>query len=311
MLFCSSRVGLALLALLLSVGSGCIKKMALNSLANSMSEGGTSAYANDDDPKFVGEALPFALKMMETLLQSVPEHQGLLVSAASGFVQYGHAYILRPAEELESEDYYAARQERERAKRMFLRAKNYGMKALELRYPGIDARLTRDPEMALKPMTKRDVPALYWTGVAWGSAMSVGQDDMALVSDLRAVEEMLERALSLDEAWNDGAIHEFFILYDAGRSEAEGGGIASAEEHFNRAMELNQGMSIGPLVSLAESVCVQLQDYKRFKELLNQALEFDADQHEKYKLVNRLTQHRARFLLDKADELFFVIDEEE
>ncbi len=39
----------------------------------------------------------------------------------------------------------------------------------------------------------------------------------------------MERALALDEAWGEGAIHEFFLAYDAARSAAEGGGPERAE----------------------------------------------------------------------------------
>ena len=50
--------------------------MAMNSLADALSgqgEGG-SAYLSDDDPALVGEALPFSLKLMESILQETPEH---------------------------------------------------------------------------------------------------------------------------------------------------------------------------------------------------------------------------------------------
>ena len=47
---------------------------------------------------------------------------------------------------------------------------------------------------------------------------------MALVSELPVPVAMMERALALDEAWSEGAIHEFFVTYDATRSAAEGGG---------------------------------------------------------------------------------------
>lgn len=291
--------------------TGCaVKKLAVNSLANALTESGASVYAVDDDPELVGDALPFALKTMEALLQATPRHKKLLIATASGFVQYTHAYVLRPAQTLEATNLTEAREQRERAKRLFLRARNYGLRALELSSPGIAQALRSNPDAAVSKIKKKDVPALYWTGAAWGSAISVAKNDMALVSDVPIVRALLERALALDEGWNQGAIHEFFIAFDAGRSEAEGGGLAKAEFHFKMAMKFNGGRSIGPLISMAESVCVKQQDRKRFKELLAQAVAFDVEQYPENRLANILAQRKAKDLLANIDDLFFLSDDE-
>jgi predicted anti-sigma-YlaC factor YlaD len=295
---------------LVMILNGCsIKRLAVNSLADTLASESSKVYATDDDPELVGEALPFALKTIESLLEITPTHKGLLIKAASGFVQYAQAYVLRPANSLESSDLAAARKGRARAKRLFLRGRDYGLRALELSSPGIAQALIKDASAAVANFDRADVAALYWTGVAWGSAISVAKDDMALVADVPIVQRLLERALELDESWGDGAIHEFFVVFDAGRSKAEGGGIEKAEAHFARAMELNQGRSITPLVSLAETVCVRQQDRPRFKSLLLQALTFDVNLYPEKRLSNILAQRHAAELLENIDELFFVDDE--
>ncbi|MFQ5824866.1 MAG: TRAP transporter TatT component family protein [bacterium] len=290
--------------------NGCsLKRLAVNSLADALISESSSVYATDDDPELVGEALPFALKTTESLLQITPKHKGLLITAASGFVQYAHAYVLWPANSLESHDLAVARKGRARAKRLFLRAREYGLRALELSSPGITQALINDPLAAVAKLDRADVPALYWTGAAWGSAISVAKDDMALVGDVPIVRSLLQRALELNESWGDGAIHEFFLVFEAGRSEADGGGIEPAETHVARAMELNGGRSITPLVSLAETVCVRQQNRNRFKSLLLKALAFDVNLYPEKRLSNILAQRRAEELLDNIDELFFVDDE--
>lgn len=297
------------LAILLTVAllffcSACsVKKLAVNSLANALTEGSAGVYATDDDPQLVGQALPFALKTIEILLQSAPEHKGLLLAAASGFVQYAHAYVLRPANSLEFTDVAAARKEKKRAKRLFLRAYQYGLRALEVSHRGITEILQEDAQKAVSGTTEEDVPALYWTGAALGSAVSVAKNDMALVGDLPIVEALMQRALHLDEAWGNGAIHEFFIIFYAGKPEA--GSDAKAEAHFQRAMQLNEGKSISPLVTFAESVAVQKQDRRRFHSLVSRALEFDADQFPENRLANLLAQKKAGELLTNIDQYFF------
>ena len=50
--------------------SGCVKKLAVGALANAMAAGG-DVYASDDDPELIRDALPFALKTLETLLAEI------------------------------------------------------------------------------------------------------------------------------------------------------------------------------------------------------------------------------------------------
>ena len=112
-------------------------------------------------------------------MQATPQHRKLLIATCAGFVQYGHAYVLQPAETLENENLQAARKIRERAKRLFLRARQYGIRALDLDHPAFAATIFTDPAAALEGMEKEDVAALYWTGVAWGSAISATKSDMS------------------------------------------------------------------------------------------------------------------------------------
>lgn len=285
--------------------AGCsLEKLAVNSMADALSDGNAGVYAADDDPELVGEAMPFALKTMESLLEATPRHKKLLIATASGFVMYAHAYILRPAEAMEETNFDEARDQRVRAKRLFLRARGYGLRALELSFPSISDSLSGNRVSVVSKLGKKDVPALYWTGVAWGSAISVAKNDMELVGNFPAVAAMMERALQLDEAWGEGAIHEFFIIVSAGKPVSEGGGTKRAEEHFRRAMELNGGRSVSPLVTFAESVCILKQDRTQFQELLTKVLEFDVNRYPENRLANILAQRKARMLMSNIDNLF-------
>jgi hypothetical protein len=69
------------LVLAAALTTGCsVKKLAINKLGDSLASGGTT-FASDDDPDLVGEALPFSLKLMESLLAETPRHRGLLFAA--------------------------------------------------------------------------------------------------------------------------------------------------------------------------------------------------------------------------------------
>ena len=70
---------ISVLGLLLSACS--IKQTAVNMIGDALSGGG-GVYASDEDPELVFEALPFGLKTYESLLETSPEHRGLLQAAA-------------------------------------------------------------------------------------------------------------------------------------------------------------------------------------------------------------------------------------
>jgi predicted anti-sigma-YlaC factor YlaD len=275
-------------------------------VADALSSGG-SVYATDDDPELVRDAVPFGLKLMEALLAEQPEHAGLLLALSSGFTQYGYAFVEQDADAAELAGHSTtAREGRERARKLYLRARDYGLRGLELRHPGITAKLKslRDLGPALAPAAKQDVPLLYWTAASWGLVVSSSRDRMDVVAELPAVEALMTRALALDESWDDGAIHEFFVTYDAGRSEAEGGGVARARQHLERALALSGGKKLGALVSFAEGVCVKAQDRAEFTRLLKQVIDADVEADQAHRLANRIAQRRARMLLAHADDLF-------
>jgi predicted anti-sigma-YlaC factor YlaD len=293
----------ALLTTTLLVTTACSpKKMAVNAVADVLSSDSTSSFATDDDLDLVGDATPFALKLMESILQQTPEHTGLLQALCSGYTQYATVWVLRPAEDLKYDDFdgYQAGQTRSHA--LFVRARDYGLGSLELLHPGTMESLYMDPEGSLSPVTAEQVPLLYWTGAAWLMAVSTSLDDVASFGELPIATAMIRRALELDEDWDRGSLHEVMISLETALPMP--GGADRARTHFERAVELSGGLRASPYVSLASSVSVSDQKRDEFEQLLRTALEVDIDAHPPDRLANAYAQDRARFLVDHIDDLF-------
>src|SRR5512136_842089 len=86
------------------LGSGCsVKRMAVNKVGDALAGSGTT-FASDDDPELIKAAVPFSLKLMESLLAESPKHAGLLLATSSGFTQYGYAFVQQEADEIESDN---------------------------------------------------------------------------------------------------------------------------------------------------------------------------------------------------------------
>jgi predicted anti-sigma-YlaC factor YlaD len=283
---------------------GCsVKKFAVNKLGDSLASGGTT-FASDDDPDLVGEALPFSLKLMESLLAESPRHRGLLLAASSGFTQYAFVYVQMPAEEIEDQDLAKADYLRTRARHLYLRARDYGLRDLEVKHKGFGNELRQDAKAAVRKTGPKDVPMLYWTAVSWGAAISISKDDPEMLADQTIVEALIDRALELDPDYNYGAIHEFLITYESVRRTASGDFAVRSRKHFERAVELSSGQDASPYVAMATTVSVSKQDSAEFEALLNKALAVNPDARPEWRLTNIVMQRRARWLLSRENELF-------
>ncbi len=282
--------------------------MAANRVGDALAGSGAT-FASDDDPDLVRAASPFSLKLMESVLAETPRHEGLLLATASGFTQFAYAFVQQDSEQAEDRDLAEAEALRARARRLYLRARDYGLRGLEVRHRGFAAALRANPAQTARLATAKDVPLLYWTGAAWAAAISESKDNPDLIGEMPVVTALMERALELNDAFGDGALHCFFIAYEMGRPDGKGDAADRARRHFDRALALSGGHQAAPWVALAEEVCVQKQDLQGFRSALDKALAVDVDARPEWRLANLVMQRRARWLLGRADQLFLKADD--
>lgn len=288
---------------------GCqsVNQMAVNKLGDALAAGGT-AFSSDSDPELIRDAAPFSLKLMESLLAENPQHAGLLYAAASGFTQYSYAFVQQEADVMAEHDVAAAAKLRGRARGLYLRGRDYGLRGLELAHPGLISALHSNPNAALRVCEPADVRLLYWSAVSWAAAIASSKDDPSLIADLPLAEALIDRALELDETFDHGAIHSFLITYEMSRASGTGDPVARSRRHFERALALGDNLQASPLVAYAEAVCVDQQDRAQFQSLLTRALAIDVNTKPEWRLVNLVMQRRARWLLGRIDELFLPVD---
>jgi predicted anti-sigma-YlaC factor YlaD len=290
---------------LLLLSAGCsIKRVAINKLGTALASGGNT-FTSDDDPELVEAAIPFGLKLYESLLAESPKHTGLLLAAAQGFTEYSYAFVDSRIDEARAESLERADALRERARKLYIRAYHYGMRGLDARHPGFAAALDNDADLALQRVTRRDVPLLYWTAASRGLTISLSKTSPELIAELPLVETIVRRVVELDENFDGGAVPEFLITLEAAHS-----GVKPEEQqklmrqHFERALKISQGKRAGTYVSFAENACVPAQNKAEFQSLLEKALAVDPDADLDNRLANLVAQRRARWLLKHVDDLF-------
>lgn len=328
--------GRLLLVSMFVVSAGCsINKLATDALTDMLGGqgGGADVFLSDEDPELIGDALPLALKLFEALLASTPENVDLLQTTGSGFISYANAFIQTPASMLPEEQYKEKNRQNARAKKMYLRGRDYVLQAIEVKYPGfLELMEEQRFEEALAPMQPEDTGLLYWAGAGWAAAIAVDVFDTNLTVTSSSAIALMAKALELDETYGAGSIHDFFIAiyasipenmmfrspmkfpddamrrlfeeyYDRMGVDAQTG-MDKAKFHFERAVELAGDIKAGPYVSYATSIAIKEGDHEAFIRYLETALAVDVGKSPENRMVNVLAQQKARWLLDHIDDFF-------
>jgi predicted anti-sigma-YlaC factor YlaD len=290
------------LMVLMGITSSCsVRKFAINKIGDALAEGG-STYESDDDLELVQGALPFALKLVETMLEESPKHRGLLFAAAQGFTSYAYLAVQQEMDRAKGVDYEREDKLRARGRKLYLRAHGYGLRGIDVAHPGFSARLSAKPREAVTVLNRKDLQLIYWTAASLGLAISCSKDDVDMIGRIPEVEALIDRALELDESWNGGAFHEFAIVL-AGAKPGEID-YESVERHYKRVVDLSKGANAAIHVTYAETVHVQKQRRQEFQEVLERALSVPpSEDHKNMRLTNELAQRRAVWLLSRIDDL--------
>jgi predicted anti-sigma-YlaC factor YlaD len=300
----------AALAFVVVLSSCSINRFAVRTVAGFLSSsGGGTVFNGEDDPELVGDALPFALKFYESLLAEDPSNAPLALATGRAFAGYAFAFVQAPSDQLPPSQVDAQRAMRLRAKKLFLRGRDYVLRGLDSRRPGFTATLNgKGPAAALRLARKEDADYLYWAAAAWMGAFSADPFDFAQIVAIPRAVALLQQVDAWDNAYGAGAVQEIFISFYGGAPADLGGGEQKARASFDRAVALSRGLRAGPYIALATAVSVKNQDVAEFRQLLGQALAIDVNADIPDRLLNVINQRKARWLLDHESD-FFLVDE--
>lgn len=298
---------LLLIPALVAVAScGAVKSMAMKSVASTLSE--TGNIASHNDPDTIEAAIPFSLVLFESLAESLKDFEPIHTATCSLYTQYAFGFIAPKGEALQFDPdaFDRSKEINERALRLATRGRDFCWRGLEIRFKGMAAALKANADTALRKARREHVPLLYWSAASLGASISAGGlNHPELLNQWPLVRALAERALALDESWNQGALHELMITVES-QGDALGGSEERARKHFARAVELQQGLSPGPHVALAMGVVKNNQNRAEFEKLMKEALSMDPEKNPSQRLVVLITQKRAKILLDNIDYLILA-----
>lgn len=298
------NVPMILLALILL--NGCsIRKMALTGFTSTLSSQTGDVFTSDDDPELIGDALPFTIKLYESLARKDSTNAELLLATGKLFCLYAQGYVLFEADTLADSLKTAKKAAGKRAKKLFLRGKDYILKGLDLRHPGIYNALSgRSSDSALAITGINDTAYLYWGSVAWTGAILSDRSDLALAMSLKKAVSLMQKVFSLDSSYSDGAVYEFMAIYYASAPKAMGGDVEKSEEFFEKAIELSGEKKASPYVNRASVLSLKKSDSGGFSDFLQKAISIKTPSQSPLRLLNTIYQQKAAWMLANKDRFF-------
>ncbi len=271
------------LALLLLSSGGCTRLVM--PIASSMIPGFTSAFFEECDLKLAEASLPAELKLMEGLLKNDPENQQILTSLCMGFTGYAMLFV-------EEEN-------PERASRLYLRAKTYGLKAM-----GIETAGSRQILSQIKKISRESIEMLFWTTMAWNAWVNLNLDKPAAIGESTLAEACLKRVLEIEPDFYYGAPYVLMGSILAARPKMLGGNAPEAKSYFEKAITLSDGKFLLAQYYFARYYSVRVQDKALFLNLVEAVAEAQPDDLKEACLINQAVKQKMEALAEMADELF-------
>jgi hypothetical protein len=253
---------------------------------------GILAFYEETDLKLAEQSLPSNIKLLEGMVKGDPENDHLLLMTSQALSGYALGF---------AED-----EEPERAKNFYLRAKEFGLRALRQEdvfalneNSGIDE-FTR----AVNDLDEEYISALFWTGFAWGSWINLSLDDPQALIELPKVQIIMQRVMDIDEGFFHGSVHLFFGGIWGTKPPMLGGNPEKAKEHFERNLQITAGKFLLTYVYYARYYALKILDEDLFNQFVVKIEETPADVLPGYQLLNMIAKKKVKYLKEMGKEWF-------
>ncbi len=281
-----SRALVLALAGILTGGCASLISAAASGLADNLS----AAMLNQDDPETVRDGAPAYLLLLDSFLEDSPDDPALLAAAANMYASYGAVFA----------------DDSERAGRLTKRARDYGARAICLRFkPACSWRgMSYDEyEATLADLSKKHAAVVYAYGLSSLAYIRTHSDDYIALARLPHAEALLTRYLDISDGESEAAVYVYLGILATIRPSALGGEPEKGRAAFERAIELSNGKDLNAKFEYARSYARLLYKRELHDKLLNEVMAADPNVPG-YTLANVMAQQDAAELLASADDYF-------
>jgi tetratricopeptide (TPR) repeat protein len=287
----TGKIAIFLISLSVPFFSGCMP-LALK-MSSSLFPNFVASVFEECDPELAKGSFPANLKLMEGLLKNAPKNRDVLITLSMGFSGYSMLFVERddPA----------------RASALYLRARDYGIRALGdkgavLKNPRLRGKML---QTALQNMSKEDLKPLFWTTMSWNAWINLNLDKPAALAQLTLSQACLERVMEIDANYLYGLPYILMGASLAAMPPMLGGNIQEAKDYFEKALRLSNRKFFLTQYYFAKFYTVRVQDKELFLKLIQEIIDGDPHELKDVCLINGVVQNQAGQLRETVEDLFF------
>lgn len=283
--------GLFLLIACLFLLTGCVK-LALRA-SPSLIDSLTKSIFAECDPQLAAAAIPSDLKLLEGLLREDSSNSTLLQALCRGFSGYALLFV-------EPDD-------PERASGLYLRARNYGLRALGAteRLVGPGAGDRHGVEEWLQALPQDRVEPLFWTVLAWSAWLRNNLDKPSALAQIGTLERCLDHVIKNKPGLLYGAPLIVKGVLLAARPRMLGGNLNQARTCFEEALRLSGRRFLLAQYYFARYYAVASQEKDLFYSLAEEITSRSPEEPADVCLINTVIRRWAPGLRERADEWFY------
>ncbi len=284
---------LAWLPAVLLLVAGCSTQKLVVSMMEPTFARMKTEFEAEKSPRQAREAGPSLLAMMEGFLLADPENEVLLQLSVEMFTSYAYAFA-------ESEDKLWARA-------LYEKALTYGSRLLDEQIEFSKTRRSGDLDAFKRELAKleqEDLPALFFTGEAYGGLINTSLDDLGMIEQLEYPLAMMRRVIELDEAFYHGGAYMVLGTCWGSRGKDIGGRPVEAGKYFQKGIELSKGRFLLSRVAYARYYLVTTQQREKYLKTLEAVAQDKGPDERALTLANAIARQRARQLIADVDKHF-------
>lgn len=301
-----------LLATLVAFAGGCdIGKITVNTTSKVL-ERGQPSLQQESDYELARNAIPGALKTVESFWIVDPDNERLIKILTEGYCQYGTAFVEDDWERAKfAKDLDAIAYNNTRATHIFTRCMNYALKTLGGRW---QKEIFAEPDVVnklIKDTGKGKRFPMMMAGLALGSIINHNLTRIELIGYLPTVEGIMNRIIEIDakSGLPKNKQHAALpyvalgMLYTS-RGKAMGGDPEKGRQMFEMALKVTDNKFLLARTLMAYRVGVITNDRKFFHDQLKQVLETAPSVWPEQRLANEVAHRKARLYLSHEKDLF-------
>ena len=268
--------------------SGCVR-MALNFSPRFIPRLAETVF-EECDPDLAKAALPADLKLMEGLLKNDSNNRQLLATLCMGFAGYANLFV---------ED-----ENPKRASDLYLRARDYGLRALGLKglSPENPQKLKAHLTLRLHTIEKEDLEALMWLSLSWNAWIQLNLDKPSALAQIGQAASCLDAVLKVEPDHFHGL--PYILKATILAATPVGGHPESAKTYFEKALQAGRREFLLAHYHMARYYAVRVQDKTLFMTLIEEMEKAEPRQLKGACLINRVMQEKAKHLRAMAEEWF-------